>query len=189
MEIEERYFSPGGRWFVTVEIPEAIRKDLASLAAANADIRRTPCHQLHLTLRFVGTTDPETVRRIAENLGAIRVEPFLLTPQGVGRFPAKGRARVLWAGVGTGHPRLFQLQQKVEEAVIASGVTPETRRFHPHITLARSGGASPGAVTEFLKKHRDYTGGPFRVDAFSLFVSHIGREGAVHGEALRFPLG
>lgn len=188
MESDESLFAPGGRWFVAVPLSGAIREDLAALRTKASGIRWTPPAQMHLTLRFIGRADSETVHRVAEGLGRIGVEPFLLTPEGVGRFPPRGNARVLWAGVGSGHPRLFQLQGKVEEAVIAAGVEPETRRFHPHITLARIKSAPGGSINEFLKRHRSYTGGPFRVDTFSLWVSHLNARGRVHKEAARYTL-
>ncbi len=188
MEIDESLFTPGGRWFVAVAIPEAIKKDLAELSNTAPGIRWTQAHQMHLTLRFIGEFAPEAVRCIADNLARIKVARFLLTPEGIGRFPPRGSPRVLWAGVGSGHPRLFQLQGKVEESVIAAGVEPETRRFHPHITLARIKHASAGAVNEFLKRHRAYTGGPFRVDTFSLWVSHLHATGPIHQEAARYTL-
>ncbi len=188
MEIDESLFSPGGRWFVAVTLPDAIKDDLASLQIESSGIRWTPRQQMHLTLRYIGGADSEIVRRLAEGLARIAVEPFLLTPAGVGRFPPRGNPRVFWAGVGSGHPRLFQLQGKVEEAVIAAGLEPETRRFHPHITLARINPAAGGSANDFLKRHRDYTGGPFRVDAFSLWVSYLQTGGPVHHRAAEYKL-
>jgi RNA 2',3'-cyclic 3'-phosphodiesterase len=188
MEIDQSLFAPGGRWFVAVTLPDAIRDDLAALRIEASGIRWTPRDQIHLTLRYIGGADPETVRRLDEGLGHIAVEPFLLTPSGVGRFPPRGNPRVFWAGVGSGHPRLFQLQGKVEETVIAAGLEPETRRFHPHITLARLKSTPAGSVNQFLKQNRDYTAGPFRVDAFSLWVSYLQANGPVHHRAAEYTL-
>ncbi len=186
--IDEAEPAPGGRWFVSVEPPEPVRQDLATIKTPASGIRWTPPHQFHLTLRFMGEADPDTVRRLAEGLATVRVEPFIIATAGVGRFPAKGHARVLWAGFGSGHPRLFQLHRKIEEAVVAAGIEPDDRRFHPHVTLGRCGRATPGAVKEFLKTHRDHAGVPFRVETFSLFVSHLTPEGAEHTPVRAYPL-
>ncbi len=188
MEIDKETLPPGGRWFVSVEPSETVKTDLERLKTAVSGIRWTPFHQFHLTLRFIGEAGPDTVRRIARNLEKIRVEPFILETEGIGCFPSKGRPRILWAGFGSGHPRLFQLRQKVEESIVSAALEPETRRFHPHITLARCGNASPGAIKEFLKTHREHAGAPFRVERFSLFVSRLTSDGAIHEEAEAYPL-
>ena len=188
MEIDQSWFAPGRRWFVAVTLPDAIKDDLAALRIEASGIRWTPREQMHLTLRYIGGADSEIIQRLAKGLGRIAVEPFLLTPEGVGRFPPRGNPRVFWGGVGSGHPRLFQLQGKVEEAVIAAGLEPETRRFHPHITLARIKPAASGSINDFLKRHRNYIGGPFRVDAFSLWVSYLQADGPVHHRAAEYQL-
>src|SRR5687768_13225665 len=107
------------RLFVALMPPPVVRAELAALARPLAGVRWTPEDNLHLTLRFIGETDAEKSGRLARSLNRVRVEPFLLPVGGVGLFPTRGTAKVLWAGVGNGHTRLHQLRKQVDEALLA----------------------------------------------------------------------
>lgn len=178
------------RLFVAIDPPEPVRHALHALVRPLRGVHWTPPHQYHLTLRFIGDVEVAQLEGIEHALVAVRVESFLLPLEGVGSFPPKRPPTVLWAGVGRGHPRLFQLRQRVDDALLASGLTElEVRTFHPHVTLARCGReVSANAVAQFLHDHRDYEGPLFRAEAFSLYQSELRPGGAVHTELLRVPL-
>jgi 2'-5' RNA ligase len=46
----------------------------------------------------------------------------------------------------------------------------------------------PGAVTQFLKRHREFEAAPFRVEAFQLYASTLHSSGAVHTLKREFAL-
>ena len=71
---------------------------------------------------------------------------------------------MLWIGVGAGHPHLFQLYKRVQEAALQSGIEPELRPWHPHITLARCRDVQEGAFHKFLKSNTVFNAGMFRVE-------------------------
>jgi 2'-5' RNA ligase len=123
-----------------------------------------------------------------ERLEAVRVGAFILPVEGAGAFPSEREPRVLWAGVGNGHPRLFQLRQRVDDALLASGLQLDVRTFHPHVTLARCTEDAAPAVGHWLHAHREFAAPPFRVEAFDLYASELHPEGAVHTLRRRFPL-
>src|SRR5436190_15027723 len=100
------------RLFVAIALPESVRTVVAGLATPLRHVRWTPLEQLHVTLRFLGNVVADKCDPLMKALSGLRVEPFLLPVEGVGVFPVKGPARVLWAGVGSGHPRLHQLRQR-----------------------------------------------------------------------------
>jgi 2'-5' RNA ligase len=75
---------------------------------------------------------------------------------------------------------LHQLRQRVDDALLTTGVPFELRPFVPHFTLARTEAASTGAVEQWLKQHRDFTGPAWRVDSFHLMASDLLPEGAEH---------
>jgi len=170
------------RLFVAIDPPEAVREALAPLAERIRGVSWTPPQQYHLTLRFIGEVAADRVETISRHLAPIQVEPFVLPVAGVGAFPPDRPPRVLWAGVGQGHPRLHQLRQRVDDALLAAGLADlDVRVFHPHFTLGRCGdGVSPGTVAGFLKKHRAFEAPAFRVERFTLYRSTLGAGGAVH---------
>ncbi|MFT3782468.1 MAG: RNA 2',3'-cyclic phosphodiesterase [Nibricoccus sp.] len=179
------------RLFVSLHLPAACQDAVAAIQQKRHGITWTPPEQFHLTMRFLGDVETALAQRIEEELAKVRVEPFLLPLAGAGRFPPRGLARVLWVGVGNGHTRLFQLRQKIDDAVLAAGWRGELRNFDPHITVGRvrAEEADPVVVEKWPTSHRDFEGPPFRVDAFQLMSSDLSSAGAVHKVVRRFPLG
>ena len=176
------------RLFVSISLPDYILARLESLPKTIPGIRWMGENQLHVTLKFIGDTDEAMEGNIIKALGKVRVEPFYISVSGLGCFPRRGRSGVLWAGLGKGHPRLFQLQKKVEDSLFGIGIEPENRGFHPHITLARCKEASPGAVHQFVKEKRDFETAPFKVEGFGLYSSRLKPAGSIYTREEYWPL-
>lgn len=178
------------RLFTALVPPAAVQAELAALATPLSGMGWTPAANLHLTLRFIGETDDAKAERYAEALARVRVEPFILPVGGVGVFPTRGPAKVLWAGVGRGHTRLYQLRKQVDEALLGVDAGLALPGFHPHFTLGRIGvGYDAKELQRFREKHRTFEAPPFRVAAFALLGSELkpGHPPAYHGVRI-FPL-
>ena len=178
------------RLFVAIALPAAVRAVLAELARPLSGVAWTRPEQLHLTLRFLGEVPDEKIEAISDRLSQIQVTPFVLPIEGCGTFPPNAPPRVLWAGVGSGHPRLFQLRQRLDDTLLSAGVPFDVRVFHPHVTLARvSADADAGSrVAAWLQTQRDFLAPPFSVEAFELYRSELRPSGASHTLLRRFPL-
>jgi len=175
------------RLFLALTLPEEVRATLAVLPQKIADVVWTPPEQWHLTLRFLGDVSADAREALAARLRDVRVEPFVLALDGVGTFPPNRPPRVIWVGTGAGHPRLFQLRQKIDDAILAIGLEADLRTFHPHVTLARCHAAGPG-LAQWLHRHHAFAGPAIRVDAYDLYRSDLQPAGAVHTRLERFPL-
>jgi 2'-5' RNA ligase len=178
------------RLFVAIDPPEPVRAALDELPRPMRDMAWTPRQQYHLTLRFIGDVPAEKREAIEQALSAIRVESFILPVGGIGSFPPNRPPRVVWVGVGQAHPRLFQLRQRIDDALLAHGLPDlDVRRFEPHFTLGRCGPASSAEeVAQLLRAHREFEAPPFRADAFTLYRSEPRAGGAVHTPLLRVAL-
>jgi 2'-5' RNA ligase len=180
---------PSVRLFIAIDLPAAHRAALAALGAPTRGLAWTSPEQLHLTLRFLGDIEETRIADLTTALARVRVEPFVLPLEGLGTFPPRGSAQVLWVGVGHGHPRLFQLRQQIDDSLLALGLPVDLRVFHPHVTLARvKRDASPATVAQVLKRHREFAAAPFRAEAFNLYASELLPAGAVHMLRQSFPL-
>lgn len=179
---------PSQRLFLALSLPEPVQAALAALAQPLPHVRWTPAEQLHVTLRFLGDVDSARIPALLERLYTIQVEPFLLPLEGVGAFPPKRPPRVLWAGLGNGHPRLHQLRKQVDEALLNAGLDFDVRTFHPHVTLARCTDEESGGAAQWLRTHQRFEGPAFRVDAFDLMASELRPAGAVHHLIERLPI-
>lgn len=176
------------RLFISVPLPEAVRRTLTELMTDLPEVRWTRFDQLHLTLRFLGDVPDEKLTPLTERLAQIRVKPFLLPVEGVNAFPPGGPPRVLWTGVGSGHPRLYQLRQRVDDTLLAVGLNVDLRSFVPHISLARCSETTEKLAARWLRVHATFEGPSFLVDAFELYASELQPDGAVHRLIARFPL-
>lgn len=164
----------GTRLFVALIPPVTVQAELAAMAAPHAGLRWTPPENIHLTLRFIGEVDDAKAERFAESLTQVQVEPFILPVGGTGLFPTRGPAKVLWAGVGRGHTRLYQLRKQVDEALLAVDTGLAMPGFHPHFTVARLDEThSPKAIAHFLERHKAFEAPPFRVTEFHLMASEL----------------
>jgi 2'-5' RNA ligase len=176
------------RLFVALSLPSVVRDALAALATRIEGVAWTRPEQLHITLRFLGDVPHAQIDPMIDRLAGIRVAPFILPLEDLGTFPPKRPPRILWASVGSGHPRLFQLRQRLDDALLASGVDLDVRTFHPHATLARCQETSAPAIATWLRHQQDFLAPPFRVEAFDLYSSELHANGAQHMLLHRFPL-
>jgi 2'-5' RNA ligase len=168
------------RLFVSIELPESIRQSLVRLDPHVRGVRWLESRQMHLTLAFLGDVSQETQSALSEKLLAISWRSFFLPLVGLGTFPSKGWPKIVWIGVGTGHPHLFQLHKRVQEALLAVGLEPDLRSFHPHVTLARCRAVSPQTIRPFLKTHAAFDAGLIHVESFNLKSSELIPNGSVY---------
>lgn len=133
--------------------------------------------QIHLTLRFIGEVDGDIFRDIGEALYEIDTEPFELSLEGVGVFPARKDPRVLWVGINKSES-LMHLQKKIESVLVRAGVQPDGRRFTPHVSIARLRDIRMSKVADFIAHNSMFKAEPFPVNDFCLVSSHLGSEGA-----------
>jgi RNA 2',3'-cyclic 3'-phosphodiesterase len=171
---------PGKRLFAAIDLPESAKHLLVRLDPQIRGVRWLPSEQFHLTLGFFGHVDAETEDTLREKLAAIQWHAFFLPLREVGTFPGKGWPKVVWVGVGKGHPHLFQLHKRVQDAALAAGLEADLRPWHPHITLARCHGVSPESIRRFLKANTDFDGGMVRAESFVLYSSRLTPAGSIY---------
>jgi 2'-5' RNA ligase len=166
------------RLFVAIPIPDAVAQGLLFMQSGVPGARWQTRDQLHLTLRFIGEVDGRDADAIHDVLSAISAPSFTLALKGVGEFGSK-KPHSLWAGVETSEA-LLHLQRKVETGLQRIGLEAESRKFTPHITLARLKATSQGRVMDYLVDHALYASAPFEVDAFILYSSHLSPNGSLY---------
>ena len=178
------------RLFIGIRPPETVRDALLDTMEALDGARWIDEDNLHLTLRFVGEVERPVANDLAEALGRIDAPQFELRITGTGAFDRSRRHQsyphAVWAGVPLTEP-LESLRQKVERACESVGLGRETRRFTPHVTLARTDRATE-PVAGWLAATGDLAAGPWTVEDFILFESRLGHTGAAYEEVVRYAL-
>lgn len=172
------------RLFVAIDMPESVTNILSEMNPHLPGVRWLKPDQIHLTLSFLGNVGPIAEETLRGKLAAIHFVPFFMPVVGVGTFPAKGKPNVIWAGVGSGHPQLFHVYKKVQEAALASALEPDLRAWHPHITFARCRDVAPHEIRPFLKEHAQFDAGLVRIESFALYSSIPGPLGSAYTREL-----
>jgi 2'-5' RNA ligase len=178
------------RLFVGIPLAAAVIGELAAVSArlkSNQDgLRWATPESWHVTLQFLGNTGPEKYECLVARLREVRSPPVPVRLEALGCFD---RAGILFAGVGL-TPELFSLEQRVTAATGLCGFVPETRPFHPHITLARSKGEGRSQPLRELRTRiqRQPTFTRFVAGEFLLYESHLSPTGSRYEIRERFPL-
>ncbi|WP_253737879.1 RNA 2',3'-cyclic phosphodiesterase [Halohasta salina] len=177
------------RLFVSVDLPDALADPLAAIQTdlREADgLRVTDPAQAHVTLKFLGDTDPArldeieaAIQRAVDEAG---VDPFDCTIEGLGVFPSPEYISVVWAGVreGKGATALSRLHAALETELTALGFDAESHAFTPHVTLARMDDARGKALVQEVVRETEPTVGTFRVESVRLTESRLDDAGPVY---------
>lgn len=173
------------RLFIGIRPPAAVRQTLISTMEVLECARWQDDAQLHLTLRFIGEVEREVANDLAAALARIVVPPFNLTIEGVSHFERKGTPTAIWAQV-LPTPELQRLRSKVERACDLAGLGYETRRFTPHLTIARLT-RQTGPIADWLTRHTGLCA-TWQAEGFGLFESHLLPSGAKYELAEYYPL-
>jgi len=178
---------PDMRCFAAIMPSEAIRERIATLQGelrrSQADVRWIGPGELHLTLRFFGDLDPETVPRLREAFSRIaQAQPrFRLTYEGIGEFP-----RVVWVG---GSADAQPLAAQIESAAKREGLARDPYGFHAHLTIGRiRSGRGAKDLAAAISARRGYPIGDDSVTRFSLVQSTLTPEGPVYDTIESFTL-
>jgi 2'-5' RNA ligase len=170
------------RTFVAVTPPEYVLDRMADYVGRLrplAPYKWVSRAQLHLTLRFLGEAPRSQVDAVAEALHRAEGAAFEVDLGRVGGFPHIERPRVLWIGGIAGMENLAALAEKVEKAAVDSGFPPETKKFNPHLTLARARDVS-ALPPELAKALKPVPSLVWRVSRFSLIQSELTPKGPIY---------
>ncbi|GAA2644156.1 MULTISPECIES: RNA 2',3'-cyclic phosphodiesterase [Streptomyces] len=173
------------RLFAAVLPPEAAVAELAAAVQAVHDDRLTWTGRAgwHFTLAFMGEVREEVLPELHTRLerAAHRTAPFALRLHGSGHFGE----RALWVGAAGELAALRMLADRADAAARRAGVPMEQHhRYTPHLTLARSRGATT-PLRPYLDALAPFEGTSWQVATLSLVRSNLPVSG-VPGEQPRY---
>jgi 2'-5' RNA ligase len=172
------------RLFIGINLPKKLRgridRAIRSLRDEGIPVRWIDPENYHITLKFLGEVRRERTPSIEEALAKVAStnRSFTAKLSGFGAFPTVRRPRVLWLGVEA-TPEFRCMKQDLEWAMGEVGFEPETRSFHPHVTLGRAGSSGGAGVFRGLDRHLAALEfeGEVRVHTLDLIRSQLSREG------------
>jgi len=174
------------RLFTGIEIPAAVREQLSYLRGGLPGARWIDPDNYHLTLRFVGDVDMNIAEEIAASLARVSRPAFTLALSHIGTLGTRKPHAVVVKPSSS--PALLELQAEHERAMQRIGLPPETRKFTPHVTLARLRGAVGRDIADYLTLRGGFAAGPFPVERFVLYSSRNSVGGGPYVVEEAYPL-
>lgn len=182
------------RLFVALDIPAAVRQAFIQVTAklrleSSNGARWSRPDALHVTLKFLGETDPQNLDAIRNALAKVSApHPVSLRFSGVNFVPDEARPRMMWSRV-TGTPPLFALASALDRELQPLGFKSESRPFTPHVTLARLN--SPRNLDQLIRAAaplKSYDFGSAHESEFHLYESMLKPSGSEYKKLATFPL-
>lgn len=174
------------RLFTAIEVPEEVALALAAYRGGLSGARWLDIENYHITLRFLGDIDEDVAQEATYLLGQVRRRPFDVTIEGPDAFGG-GRPRALIAKVAP-TPAIVALQAEHERLMRRTGLAAESRKFIPHVTLARLRDTSPRAVADYLGLRGGPAGLSFRAEQFVVYSARDSVGGGPYLVEAAYPL-
>ena len=175
------------RLFTGLELPAAVVGQLALMRGGLSGARWLDPEDYHVTLRFIGDIDARTARDIEEVLGDIRRPRAPVRFEGLSWFGGN-KPRAIVAKVKP-EPAFMDLQAEHERLLRRIGVDPETRKYTPHVTLARLRGVRQASVAGYLSERGAFSAESFDAERFVLYSAREGSGGGPYVVEAAYPLG
>jgi len=179
------------RSFIAIRLPDELKIELSELEASLklnylSSVKWVDPYSIHLTLKFLGNIAVDKIGAIVKVMeeATESITSFRLEVGELGVFPSLKRVQVAWVGLKGDVDRLGYLQQRIESGLIPLGFAPESRKFAPHLTLARLRNQASSSERQRFGELIASTGfkaiHSIEVDAVSLMKSQLTRDGAIY---------
>jgi RNA 2',3'-cyclic 3'-phosphodiesterase len=184
------------RVFVALDIPEAVRQNLAAMRrdfpAIASQLRWVPPQNFHVTLKFIGSVPPEKLQPIIEALRRLSLaDRVQLRIRGVA-WGVNAKTGVMLYAIMEDSKPLTALATAIDQQLEHLGFIPENRTFMPHLTLVRASRDVPAnfqtALRELADQHKQYDFGSVTPEEFHLMESKTLPAGPIYSKIQSFPL-
>jgi 2'-5' RNA ligase len=157
------------RLFLAINLPKEIKNQIVELGEMLKDYARLKCVEeknLHITLKFLGESDTDTVISALEG---VAFKPFVASLRGLGTFPNMDYIKVIWAGCEKGSDEIVTLHDRIESVL---NEFKKDNNFHPHATIARVKSVrDKKGLVDSIQQSRDF--GELEVKSFELMKSEL----------------
>ena len=160
------------RLFTALEIPSQIAMQLSLLQTGIPGVRWIDRENFHITLRFIGDVDRPLARELAQSFEDVKAGPFSLRLENLDVF-GNSKPHSLFAGVRKSD-ELLTVRAEQDRICWRLGLEPDSRKFTPHVTLARVRGTGSDVIASYLSSHGSYQSDAFSVGRFVLLSSRDG---------------
>lgn len=174
------------RMFLAMPVPASLLGPVRDeLGRYSRVLKVVAAENYHITLRFLGDTGrrqyDELVSALDSQVLPARVE---CTFTGLGCFPSTDSPRVIWAGMNCAEGEMERIVMLAEKSAALAGFAPETKKFSPHLTLARTRRDAdvPPALMEYIRSNSSTEYFSHVFDRVVLYESILKKSGPEYSE-------
>lgn len=165
-----------------LELAASVLESASPLLAA-LQARAAPASNLHATLCFLGSVEPERLEALRTAASQVRAAPVALR---LDAFDYWNKPRVLVAAATEESTEASALSMSLHERASAAGFSPDPKPFRAHLTLARK--ISPTDAAKISWPQNISPGFVVRCERFSLMESTKGEHGSIYSVIDSWPL-
>lgn len=136
------------RLFFALWPDQAVREQLTqaclNIPGLSGQARLVPSTNFHITIHFLGNIAVSDIDCFIHQAEKLRAESFDLELNRLGYFK---KPKIIWIGCESVPPSLVKLHKSLGLLINRCGYTPESRPYHPHVTVARKINAPVEEIT------------------------------------------
>ncbi|MDL2246521.1 RNA 2',3'-cyclic phosphodiesterase [Methanobrevibacter sp. OttesenSCG-928-K11] len=173
------------RSFLAIELEENLKENVSNVQKEfrkiDADIKYVPSKNMHLTLKFFGDIDLDTVEKLSLKIESVlnNYSEFTLKLKGCGNFPNPNNIKVIWIGFED-NEILSNLQKELDNEFNTLGFKKE-RDYKSHLTIGRMKNAkNKDEVKELIAKNKTIEIGQMKVNKIILKKSTLTPNGPIY---------
>ena len=180
------------RLFIAADISEEARRFASEMIGRlrsqhpGKGISWSKPENLHITIKFLGATEPERESKLIETLTQITASApaFRLHLE---KTEWHGK-RFISIAVQSDSKTVFALEMAIDTECERLGFEREGRRFHPHLTLGRIRQSDGTAILTKTFLQTQIEPLSFKVREIVLYESELGPGGSIYQKVKTFPL-
>ncbi len=176
------------RLFIAVPVPEELKEKILGMQnrikLAGIDAKLVEKENLHFTIKFLGETPEEKIQEIKNALekACANFSSFDIGIAGIGAFPNRNYARVVWVSVREGLQGFENLIKIIDKNLSVLGFKKENE-YAPHLTIARiRSGRNLPKLQKMLEESEKTAIGKMRVEEVKLMKSSLTKNGPIYEE-------
>ncbi|MEK7090875.1 MAG: RNA 2',3'-cyclic phosphodiesterase [Patescibacteria group bacterium] len=171
------------RLFIAIDLPETTLSEIAALQPQLDKLELPIVWEKHLllTLNFLGLADPGAITPLIPSFHSFALQPLYLDT-----LYSRHEPTILYLSLAKS-PELTDLQSSLSLSL--SQITPQPRKFLPHITLGHLKRTDPVSTKRYMDILSDFNSpqfSPFTVDKIVLYQSLISQAGTTYQKLATF---
>jgi RNA 2',3'-cyclic 3'-phosphodiesterase len=186
---------PVKRIFIAIDISDEARAAVADyidrfiIDFPRVKIAWERPEKLHFTIRFLGDIDEIKLANVGGMVETVANQFTLFSVRIVetGVFPHYKNPKVLWLGPKQGSEEMMKINAEIEYQLEHGGFTPEKRRFHPHLTIARIKDQEKSRTLVRVHRQRQFEPIVFNAAGIMVYESKLQRTGSEYFPVRFFP--